>query len=368
MMTSANAAHFVARLTLTTILLSVALPAWADLSMPGRVLTEGMSSFVAGLDDAQRDEALYDFDDDERFDLRLAPLGLEGLRLDQMTDDQWRELESLLAGVLSPQGMQKLNTIRSLEQEVKETERGFFGFLMGRMRDAKRYYLAVFGEPNADEPWGFRFDGHHLSLNVTATPEHELSATPLFFGGQPRAVPEPLSRAGLRVLANEEDRAVEFLNALTNEERAKAFVAWEEGSSIRRPMSISDDVDLVLPPHAGLTHAELDADKRAKFDALIEVHLRNFSPPIAHRLRRDLYAGKEPISLVYASAGDTPEAVVEAGRALYYRIQGGGLSIEFDDTAAAADHIHVVFRHPVRDFGRDLLLEHHTNHHASSND
>jgi len=322
------------------------------------VLSMGMGDFVAGLDDDQRDEALYDFDDDERFDLRLAPIGLEGLKISEMSDAQWSELEGLLAGVLSPAGLEKMNTIRSLEREVAEGEGGLLGFFFGGMRDAKRYFLAIFGEPASDATWGLRFDGHHLSLNWTAIPDAPLSATPLFLGGQPRIVPPELERAGLRVLAAEEDAAVAFLNALSPGERKMARIPWRKGSAIRRPMSIGGDVALELGKASGLSRALLDAPARARFDAVVEVHLGNFAPAIADRYRAQIYGDASELSIVYAA--DEP---IESGRALYYRIQGSGFMIEFDDTAKQADHIHVVLRNPAHDFGRDALADHLAQHH-----
>ncbi len=326
-------------------------------------LGAGMADWVATLDEDQSDDARYAFDDDERFDLRLAPLGLEGLKVSDMSDAQWAELEALLGQVLSEEGIRTMNLIRSLEAEVKEMEGGLFGFFMGGMRDAKRYFLALFGEPAADSAWGFRFDGHHLSINVTAVPGQPLSATPLFFGGQPRVVPDDLERAGLRVMSGEEDLAVAFVNGLAPALRAKAHLAWEEGSAISRPMSISEEVDLVLPAPAGVDRAELPSESVAALDALVDTVLRHFQPSIAARHREALRGAAGPVTFQYASFANDPDAAIEAGRALYYRIQGGGLSVEFDDTAEAADHIHLVFRHPENDFGRDLLAEHHANAH-----
>ena len=348
--------------TLLVLLILHALPASAETSEAAR-LGAGMNAFVASLDEDQRETALYAWDDDERFDLRLAPLGLEGLRIDEMTDAQWAELESLLGQVLSPTGIKTMNTIRSLETEVAEMEDGFFGFLMDRIRKVGRYFLAVFGEPAADSTWGLRFDGHHFSMNVTAVPDRPISATPLFFGSQPREVPAGWERAGLRALGPEEDLAVAFLNGLTDADRAKAHLPWTEGSAINRPMSISDEVDLVLPPSAGLVRSELSPNSLAAFDALVEALVRHFQPTIAARYRAMLRGAAGPVTIQYASFADDSTAPVLAGQALYYRIQGGGLSIEFDDTAEAADHVHLVYRHPENDFGRDLLGEHLLNDH-----
>lgn len=322
-------------------------------------LGEGMAGFVAGLGDDQRDAVLYDFDDDERFDLRLAPIGLEGLKISEMSDAQWVELEALFSGVLSPIGLEKMNTIRSLEREVAASEGGVFRFFLGWMRDTKRYFLTLFGQPTTDAPWAMRFDGHHLSLNWTAIPGAPLSATPLFLGGQPRVVPPEFERAGLRVLAGEEDAAVAFLSGLSERERQIARIPWKGGSQIRRPMSIGGEVELELAEAAGLSRSALNPAARARFDALVEVHLANFAAAIADRYRTQIYGGPGPVTIIYAAAD-----LLESGRPLYYRIQGGGFMIEFDDTSEDADHIHVVLRNPADDFGRDALADHLAKQHS----
>jgi hypothetical protein len=322
--------------------------------------------FVTTLDDDQRATALYAFEDEERFDLRLAPLGLEGLRIDEMTDAQWAELESLLGNVLSPAGLAKMNTIRSLENEVAELEGGFFGFLMDRIRKAKRYFLAIFGEPVPDGVWGLRFDGHHFSFNWTAAPGKALSVTPIFWGGQPRVVPEGLERAGLRVLADEENRAIEFINGLTLAERETARLPFSYGSGIRRPMFVSGDVPLSLSAPEGLARSALGSVDRDSLDAIIEVQLENFSPVIANHYRERIVAEANSIRFAHAVPDDAVATALEPGQSLYYRVQGDGFLIEYDNTSEEADHIHVVWRDLAGDFGADLLGEHLATRHPTA--
>ena len=40
-------------------------------------------------------------------------------------------------------------------------------------RSAPNYYIAFFGEPGSMAPWGLRFEGHHLSYNLTFGGEGE---------------------------------------------------------------------------------------------------------------------------------------------------------------------------------------------------
>ena len=100
--------------------------------------------------------------------------------------------------------------------------------------------------------------------------------------------------------------------------------------------------------------------------------LGNYQPIIAEPLREGMRGKSGPVTIRYAAAADpagTGTHPIESGKSLYYRIQGGGLSIEFDNTSEEADHIHVVYRHPSRDFGRDILAEHlATSPHNSNNE
>ena len=102
-----------------------------------RELGTAIGAFAATLDEDQRGAALYDFDDDERFDLRLAPLWLEGLRVSEMSDAQWHALRGAFEQVLSPQGLRKMEAIRSLEHELAEMEGGFVRFLRRRYGGAR---------------------------------------------------------------------------------------------------------------------------------------------------------------------------------------------------------------------------------------
>jgi hypothetical protein len=210
-----------------------------------------------------------------------------------------------------------------------------------------------------------RLDGHHLSLNWTALPDAPLSVTPLFLGGQPRRVPEPLDRAGLRVLADEEDRAVELVQALSEPQRAVARLPFDDGSELSRPMFVGDGPEWSPAAAAGIPRSSLDEAVRARLDALVEVYLANFTAAVAERQRARIAAQSDAIHFAYAVPDTSLGRPLTAGDRLYYRVQGRGFLIEYDNTAEAADHVHVVWREAVGDFGRDLLAEHLAAHHGA---
>ena len=315
------------------------------------------AGFLDSLDDGQRRTASYAFDDDERFDLRLAPIFLDGLRMDRMDPDQLRALRRLLGSALSPGGLAKLDTIMSLEVEVErlDRERGGFGWVQRWLRDPKRYFIALFGDPGEAGPWGFRFDSHHVSLNFTVAGDAAPSSTPLFLGAQPRRVPDGWERQGLRALAAEEDLARDLLLQLDPTQRSRATLPFQPDRGLF--LGEGRRVRLEGAP-AGLPGAAMNAAQRARLDALIEVYVANFDAEIAAARRAEIDAsGRERIHFAWAGSAEPAEPH-------YYRIQGSTFLIEYDNTLPGADHVHALWRDFDGDFGVDLLALHRARHHA----
>ncbi len=335
----------------------------SDTTEQSAALAQRAAAWLDGLDEGQRRTARYDFEDDERFDLRLAPILLEGLRRDRLSEEQWTGLLSVLGAVLSPEGLAKVETIMSLEREVRlrDQESLLFGWFGRFVHGEQRYYTAIFGEPGMDSPWGLRFDGHHISLNWTSVPPGALSVTPIFLGAEPREVSAGWEREGLRALAEEEDRARALWNALDTPQQLRASLPLEIASGPAggsRPLFIGEGERISPADPVGLARDDMTAEQAALLDDLIEVYLGNFSAPIAAGRREAIdAAGRGAVR--YAQAGDgTP------GEPAYYRVQGPTFLIEYDDTVLEADHLHTVWREFDGDFGRDLLAEHHARHHV----
>jgi hypothetical protein len=344
---------------------AAAVPCFASLLRADAAtdLTQAVAAWLASLDADQRDAALYPFGDDERFDLRLAPLGLEGLRRDAMSDSQWQSWLAALATTLSPRGQQKVEAVMSNEREVRlrDAESLLGGWFGGFVRGEQRYYASLYGTPGAGTPWGLRFDGHHVSLDWTVAPAGDVSVTPLFLGGEPREVAAGGDRAGLRVLAAEEDRGFALWSALAPEQRSASELAFAHATGIagaNRPMFLGEGARIERPAPRGIARADLDPAQRAALDALIDVYLANFSDAIADARRAAIdEAGRDAVHFAWAGS-------LRPGEAGYYRVQGPTFLIEFDNTTEAADHVHVILREFDGDFGRDLLALHYAREHG----
>ena len=209
-------------------------------------------AFMATLDAAAREKALYPLADEERFDWHFIPRERNGLPLAGMTVEQRAAAHDLLQSALSSQGYHKANAIIELERVL--------GVLEGRpeRRDPENYYFTIFGEPSAGGAWAWRFEGHHLSLNFSS-PSDLLTVTgPAFMGANPARVPSG-PKAGWRPLGREEDLARALLLSLSAEQRARATIDAEAPSDILT----GNDREARLDAFEGLPADAMDEAQRA---------------------------------------------------------------------------------------------------------
>jgi hypothetical protein len=238
--------------------------------------------------------------------------------------------------------MELERTLRRLEKRPPNDE----------YRDPERYYLAIFGTPSEKSPWGWRFEGHHVSLNFSSV-TGKLAVTPAFLGTNPARVPEGPTK-GLRVLAQEEDLARRLLTGLNAQQRRQAIIDEEAPADI----ITGNQRTVSLARFEGLAYADMTADQRFLLEQLIRVYLDNMKPRIAqHQWQRMEDAGLDKLHFAWAGSA-------EPGQAHYYRIHGPTFLVEYDNTQNNANHIHTVWRDPANDFGRDLLRDHYENGHS----
>ncbi len=297
--------------------------------------------------------AAWDFDDDERRDIHFAPFLIDGVRLDALDDRTRGLVDELLAVTLSRTGVQRVADVRQLETAVHRADgNAFVEWITGGFRDPGRYYVALFGVPG-EGAWGYRLEGHHLSLNVTVPAKGELPAvTPLFLGAQPRVVPEGWQNGGLQLLREEEARARELAASLDDTQRAAAALPYRPD----RGHMLSQVRHAAPGEPVGVRRADLAAAQQALLDGVVELYLANFRAEIADAWRASLdAAGRAEMRFAWAEAR-------EPAFSFYYRIEGPTFRLEFDNTEDG-DHIHAVLRSFPGDFGADLLAEHYARHH-----
>jgi hypothetical protein len=295
----------------------------------------------------QHQRAVFTFEDHERFDWHYVPRQRAGLPLKDMTADQRSLARAFLENALSPAGFRKATGIMALEAVLREIET--FNWLG---RDPQKYYFSFFGRPSTTATWGWRVEGHHLSLNVTLVKGHLLATSPRFLGANPAKVPAG-ELAGQRVLAVEEDLARALVRSLDRRQREIA---------VFRPRAYRDIVtgaDREVQPltPVGLSAAELKPEQRDRLLQLIDEYIQTM-PSESARPRMDAIRQAGWGQIYFGWAGG-----LEAGQPHYYRIQGPSFIVEYDNVQNEANHIHTVWRDFEGDFGRDLLREHYARAH-----
>ncbi len=352
-------------------------PATMSLAAPEtvRAITDAVTAILGALDPTQRKKASFRFDDEgERRDWAYFPRDFHGLSLKEMTGEQQTLIGRLLEAALSLPAQAKAGTIMALESVLGRIE-GHRSFA----RDPGLYFLSVFGDPAAESPWAFRFEGHHVCLNFTLRDGSLLSPTPIFLGSNPAEVFRG-ENIILRPLAEEEDVARALLKALDPAQRQKAVICETAPRDfvLRNAPRIPDAVvpgDIAVPallqialetlPDAlrqklrydrarpsGLAAADMSGPQREILQALLSVYFDRLPDEAATAARERLEAAGIA-EVHFAWAGET-----ERRRPHYYRIQGPSLLIEYDNTQNDANHIHSVWRDPDGDFGEDLLRRH----------
>jgi hypothetical protein len=188
-------------------------------------MAEVAKAFLGALNDEQRAKAVFDFGGEERENWHFIPRERVGLPMLEMTAQQKLLAMALVSTGLGESGIMKAVTIMSLEEvlyqmegatqeEPKRSE-------VRERRHPEKYFVSIFGEPTNEGLWGWRVEGHHLSLNFTIKNGRTLRATPSFFGTNPGEVREGPMK-GLRVLGVEEECGRSLVKALTEAQFAKA--------------------------------------------------------------------------------------------------------------------------------------------------
>lgn len=368
--------------------MAVAAAAWLDALDPAqRAVAAGRAPSPDAGSDAERRRWFY------------TPTDHGGLTLGAQLPAQQSLAHQLVATGLSPAGYGTVATIIGLENVLDHVEGWSVDWGRERGRDPGMYYLRVFGEPGGAAPWGWRFGGHHVSLNNLIVDGAVRGVTPCFLGADPASSPL-LGPAPLRPLAGAEDLARQLVRSLDAGQASHAVLLDRAPSDIiggNRPQLADSDEMVHLPDlwrgrfteprleervtrmddsaekrsgfdtgdhrrlaltrdPKGLPARELDAGQRDLLRALLATYLMRVPDGLSPQ---SAYADDAALDAVHlAWAGPT-----EPGAPLYYRLQGPRLLIEYDNTQRDANHAHSVWRDPEADFGYDALGTHLAQHH-----
>jgi hypothetical protein len=315
-------------------------------SRSAAAMSSAAQKWLDSLNAEQRGRAAFAFDSEERQRWHFIPnesFPRKGVTFKEMDEPQRALAHALIKTGLSARGYLTATSIIALEKVLQEIE----GAQRRFPRDPEAYYVTVFGTPGDKQAWGWRFEGHHLSLRFDVVGGAMTASSPAFFGTNPAEVRQGPQK-GTRVLAAEEDAARALLDQLDPAQRSVAIVQPDAPTDILT--MVTPTITALSPP--GIKITALTKPQRDALTKLIDVYVETMAADIAaERTARLRKAGMDNIT--FAWAGGT-----ERGQKHYYRVQGPTFLIEYDNTQNDGNHIHSVWRDFNGDFGRDLLREH----------
>lgn len=312
----------------------------------GGKMADAATAFLAILSDEQKKQATFGYDDDHRTAWFFTPQQdkdknptRKGLRMETMTDKQKAAAAELLKVGLSATGDKQAEAIMANEGFLAELE-GKGGAMV---RNPGWYFVSVFGEPNNTGRWGWRIEGHHLSVNFTLDKGEVVSATPLMFGTNPAEIKDG-PKKGTRILPEVEDTAKALIASLTDEQK-KAAKQAKQLPEIKEKAAGAGVGDPI-----GIPGSKLDEKQQAKLTALMQAYADRLPADLAEsEMKRATDAGLGKVYFAYCVEEDKP------GKPYTYRVHGPTFVIEFlnvqaDSAKNPANHIHSGWRTLPQDF------------------
>ena len=317
----------------------------------GANMVSAAEGFIGKLTPEQKKQAIYGFDSDERFNWHFIPLQdketrkyiRKGLPIEEMTAEQKQAALALVKAGTSKSGDVAVKTIMSLEAILLAQE----GPKSAMVRNPGWYFFTVFGTPSKTGKWGWRVEGHHLSINFTMQGSQVIASSPVFFGANPAEVKADFAslKKGERILPGVEDHARNLFKALDAEQQKVALQEkpfGEPGAREKAPK-------VGKPP--GVAGAKMTKDQKATLMKLIKSYTDRMAPDVAASNMQDVEKGGLD-SVYFAFTGSTEGA----GKGYTYRVQGPTFVIEFlnmqpDGGGNPANHIHSCWRRIKGDFG-----------------
>jgi hypothetical protein len=312
---------------------------------PGSQMATAADDFLASLSPELRKTGTFEFDDQERTGWYFTPqqkartFTRKGIRFEELNEEQRKKALALLKTGTSASGYEQATTIMSLEGVLRDAE----GNKGAMVRNPDWYFISFFGKPSKTGKWGWRFEGHHLSINFTVDRGEVQSPTPFLFAASPADVKNG-PRKGLRTLPEVEDLARQLIKSLDEKQSAvankgaKHFPEVDEGT--RAPKK-EDPV--------GLKSSEMTSAQKDTLWKLIEAYTNRMPNKVsAEELKTIKEKGIDQIYFAYTGSS-------EPGKGYTYRIQGPTflaqfLNIQADGYGNPNNHIHSVWRRLPGDF------------------
>lgn len=305
---------------------------------PGVTMAAAAQKLIEVLPADQKAKLMYKYDDPERVNWHFIPKERNGIVLWDLTGEQRKVAEELVKAGLSAAGHAKTLQVRSLEEVLYLFEGGEEDYRRNR-RHPHKYHVTIFGTPAPTGLWGWRFEGHHLSLNFSVQDGVIVSSTPEFFGANPALIDAGPSRQ-LRILSGREDLARQILKACNDDQKKQMWISETAPDDIRG----AAELQAVVDDAKGLKYSEMSPEQQKLLKQLLGEYMSAMPAQVVKdRLKSIEKGGMDNIRMGWWGES-------ELNKRHHYVIQGPTFIVEYNNTQNEANHVHAMWRNLEGDF------------------
>ncbi len=325
------------RLLLAGLICSSPVTTQAKDGQTAASIAKAATELLASLDADLKGSTAYDFGDKTRDVWHFFPNWAKrsGIPLSKLSKKQREPVMRMLSLLLSAEGFKEQENVRLIHGLKKD--------LNAPDNPMNQYFISIFGKPSVESTWGWRFEGHHLSINCTLGEGKNFSVTPSFWGASPVRVTKG-DRKGLEVFAREQAVSLSLVNSLSDKQKKMAVI--KSGKGPGPTPSVSRDA---YQPQAGIPYSELNDTQQRQVKELVLLFAGKYRPELVKQIdgrKKILDLSSMSFAFVSGPASHVP----------HFRIQTKEYLIEFDNRSG--NHVHCAWRDFDGDFGRDVISEH----------
>ncbi len=298
------------------------------------------NDFLKTTNTAQKTLANLPFEDTSRTkwsNLPFEQVIRKGIQWKDLADSQRIIIHNLLRTVLSAQGYQKLLFIIQYDEATHERLTKAASSIANRYGN-QNYWFTIFGTPERNKIWSWKFEGHHISLNFTYSP-NGVTCTPMFVGINPALVTSG-AYSGYRLMFEENDFGNQLFNDLSEGLKQKAIVR-EHPKDADVMTQIGNEAH--LKDKKGVSYTEMTPKQQLLVENILRAWVDNLNPILAKEKMNRILSRKNKLIFTWQGSQNSNDLH-------YYSVKTDNFIIEFTNRDGGIYHYHTLWRDLSEDF------------------